>query len=100
MTRKFQGDKLVMATHNAGKLEEMRALLYPLGVTILSARDLDLAEPEETEDNFVGNARIKAHAAAQATGLPALADDSGSRAWSGSVPVVACQNRIPARALR
>ena len=77
MTRKFQGDKLVMATHNAGKLEEMRALLDPLGVTILSARDLDLAEPEETEDNFVGNARIKAHAAAQATGLPALADDSG-----------------------
>ena len=77
MTRKFQGDRLVMATHNAGKLEEMRALLEPLGVTILSAADLDLPEPDETENTFVGNARIKAHAAAKATGLPALADDSG-----------------------
>jgi len=77
MTRKFDGKKLVMATHNKGKLDEMRALLDPYGVELLSAADLDLPEPEETEDTFVGNARIKAHAAAQATGLPALADDSG-----------------------
>lgn len=77
MTRKFDGEKLVMATHNQGKLEEMRALLEPFGVDLLSAGDMDLPEPEETEDTFVGNARIKAHAAAQATGLPALADDSG-----------------------
>ncbi|MEM9551752.1 MAG: RdgB/HAM1 family non-canonical purine NTP pyrophosphatase [Pseudomonadota bacterium] len=77
MTRKFQGDRLLIATHNAGKLEEMAHLLNPLGVTVVGAAEMDLPEPQETEDNFVGNARIKAHSAAQATGLPALADDSG-----------------------
>lgn len=77
MTRKFDGDKLLIATHNKGKLEEMAALLEPYGVTVVGAADLDLPEPEETEDNFVGNARIKAHSASKATGLPALSDDSG-----------------------
>ena len=72
-----RGDRLVVATHNAGKLEEIAALLEPYGVAVTSAGALRLPEPAETEASFVGNARIKAHAAAQATGLPALADDSG-----------------------
>lgn len=75
--RKFQGDKLLVATHNKGKLEEIAALLAPYGITCVSAADMGLPEPAETEDTFVGNARIKAHAAAKATNLPALADDSG-----------------------
>lgn len=77
MTARKLGDTLLFATHNAGKLEEMRALLAPHGVTIVSAAELGLPEPEETEDSFVGNARIKAHSAAKATGLVALSDDSG-----------------------
>ncbi|MDF1716546.1 MAG: RdgB/HAM1 family non-canonical purine NTP pyrophosphatase [Antarcticimicrobium sp.] len=77
MTRKFTGDRLLVATHNTGKLEEMAHLLAPFGVTVVGAGEMDLPEPEETEDTFVGNARIKAHAAARATGLPALSDDSG-----------------------
>lgn len=77
MTRKFDSDRLLVATHNKGKLEEMAHLLEPFGVTVVGAADMDLPEPEETEDTFVGNARIKAHAAAKATGLPALSDDSG-----------------------
>lgn len=75
--RRFDGNQLVIATHNAGKLREIAALLAPFGVTVSSAADHGLAEPEETEDTFAGNARIKAHFAAQATGLPALSDDSG-----------------------
>ncbi|XOY57393.1 MAG: RdgB/HAM1 family non-canonical purine NTP pyrophosphatase [Rhodobacterales bacterium] len=75
--RRFVGDHLLVATHNKGKLEEMADLLAPFGVTLSSNADHGLPEPEETETTFVGNARIKAHAAAQATGLPALADDSG-----------------------
>ncbi|OWU85987.1 nucleoside-triphosphate diphosphatase [Oceanicola sp. 22II-s10i] len=75
--RKFDGDRLVIATHNAGKLREIAALLAPYGVTVSSAADHGLEEPAETEDNFAGNARIKAHFAAKATGLPALSDDSG-----------------------
>ena len=75
--RRFDGDRLLMATHNTGKLEEMQALLAPFGVTLSSNVDHGLPEPEETEDNFVGNARIKAQAAVKATGLPALSDDSG-----------------------
>lgn len=75
--RKFADKKLLVATHNAGKLEEISAMLAPLGIECVSAAQLNLPEPEETEDTFVGNARIKAHAAAKATGLPALADDSG-----------------------
>lgn len=66
-----------MATHNRGKLEEISALLGPHGMDVVSATDLGLAEPAETEDTFVGNARIKAHAAATASGIVALADDSG-----------------------
>lgn len=77
MTRKFLGDRLLIATHNKGKLEEMEQLLAPFGVSVVGAAEMNLPEPEETEDNFVGNARIKAHAAAKATGLPALSDDSG-----------------------
>jgi XTP/dITP diphosphohydrolase len=75
--RKFTGEKLVVATHNKGKQEEISDLLSPFGITVLSAAELGLAEPAETESTFIGNARIKAHAAAKATGLPALADDSG-----------------------
>ncbi len=77
MARRFEGERLLVATHNRGKLEEIAALLAPYGVSVVSAGDLGLPEPEETEETFVGNARIKAHAAAKATGLPALADDSG-----------------------
>lgn len=75
--REAIGDTLLVATHNAGKLEEMRAMLAPYGITVMGAKEAQLVEPEETETTFVGNARIKAHAAAKATGLPALADDSG-----------------------
>jgi len=75
--RKFAGDKILVATHNAGKLQEITEILAPHGVSVVGAAEMDLPEPEETEDTFVGNARIKAHAAAQATGLPALSDDSG-----------------------
>ncbi|MEQ6249543.1 RdgB/HAM1 family non-canonical purine NTP pyrophosphatase [Sulfitobacter sp. HNIBRBA3233] len=77
MSRKFTGDRLLIATHNAGKLQEMTELFGPRGITVVGAKEFNLPEPEETEDTFVGNARIKAHAAAKATGLPALSDDSG-----------------------
>lgn len=77
MSRKFDGKHLVVATHNAGKLEEIQALLEPYGISVSSNADHGLPEPDETETTFAGNARIKAHAAAKATGLPALADDSG-----------------------
>ena len=69
--------RLVIATHNSGKLQEFRDLLRPFGVEVLSAGELDLPEPEETGSTFVENAEIKAAAAARAAGLPALADDSG-----------------------
>ncbi|WP_375567983.1 RdgB/HAM1 family non-canonical purine NTP pyrophosphatase [Seohaeicola saemankumensis] len=75
--RKFSGDRLLVATHNKGKLDEIADLLVSFGVSVVGAAELNLPEPDETETTFVGNARIKAHAAAQATGLPALADDSG-----------------------
>ena len=75
--RKFDGRELVIATHNKGKLREIAELLAPFGVHVTSAADHGLEEPEETEDTFAGNARIKAHFAAKATGLPALSDDSG-----------------------
>ena len=75
--RKFQGSQLLVATHNQGKLEEIAQLLRPYSVEVLSADALGLPEPAETETTFVGNARIKAHAASVASGLPALADDSG-----------------------
>ena len=77
MIYSIKGKKILAATHNQGKLEEISARLGPLNVTVMSAKDLNLPEPEETEDTFVGNARIKAHAATQASGLPSLSDDSG-----------------------
>jgi XTP/dITP diphosphohydrolase len=76
MARRITG-QLVIATHNPGKLAEMRELLSPHGVTAISATDLNLAEPEETGDSFAANARIKAVAAATVAKLPAFADDSG-----------------------
>jgi XTP/dITP diphosphohydrolase len=69
--------RLVVASHNAGKVREIAALLAPLGVEAVSAGELGLPEPEETETTFAGNAALKARAAAAASGLPALADDSG-----------------------
>jgi XTP/dITP diphosphohydrolase len=75
--RLHPGDRLVIATHNAGKLAEFRQLLKSFDLDIVSAGELDLDEPEETGTTFVENARIKAHAAAEASGMPALADDSG-----------------------
>ncbi|RJL05043.1 RdgB/HAM1 family non-canonical purine NTP pyrophosphatase [Paracoccus aestuarii] len=75
--RRFAETRMLVATHNAGKLEEMRALLEPYGVEVVGAAQMDLPEPEETETTFAGNARIKARAAMEATGLAVLADDSG-----------------------
>ncbi|MBN8959152.1 MAG: non-canonical purine NTP pyrophosphatase, partial [Rhizobiales bacterium] len=69
--------RLVIATHNAGKLREMRELLAPYGVEAVAASDLGLPEPDETGTTFAANARIKAEAAAVASKLPAFADDSG-----------------------
>lgn len=69
--------KLVVATHNAGKLKELRELLAPFNLELVSAGELGLPEPDETGTTFAENARIKAEAAAEASGLPALADDSG-----------------------
>lgn len=75
--RRLTGPRLLVATHNAGKLDEMRALFAPHGIEVVGAAEMGLAEPAETEDSFIGNARIKARAAVEATGLPVLADDSG-----------------------
>lgn len=76
MHRRITG-KLVIATHNPGKLVEMRELLAPYGIEAVSAGELGLGEPDETGDTFQANARIKAVAAANAANLPAFADDSG-----------------------
>lgn len=75
--RKLTGDRLIVATHNAGKLDEIRAMTASRGLQVTGAAEAGLAEPAETGTTFVENARIKAHAAARATQLPALADDSG-----------------------
>jgi len=75
--RRLTERRLVIATHNAGKLREIAELLNPFGIETVSAGQLDLDEPPETEETFAGNARIKAHHAARQTGLPALSDDSG-----------------------
>ncbi len=75
--RRLTEKALLVATHNRGKLEEIAHLLEPYGISVTSAADHGLPEPEETGTTFVENARIKAHAATKATGLPALADDSG-----------------------
>lgn len=71
------GPKLIIATHNPGKLREIRELLAPHGIECVGAADLDLPEPEETGVSFVDNAELKAREAADLSGLPALADDSG-----------------------
>ena len=72
-----RGSRLVLASHNRGKLAEFAALVAPLGIEMVSAGALGLPEPEETAPDFYGNARLKAQAAATASGLPSLADDSG-----------------------
>lgn len=77
MTRRFVGQDLVVATHNRGKLGEIADLLAPYAIRLTSNADHGLPEPDESETTFAGNARIKAMAAMRATGLPALADDSG-----------------------
>ena len=77
MARQFDGSRLVLASHNPGKVDEIRALLAPFGVDPVGAADLGLPEPEETGDSFIANALLKARAAAAATGDTALADDSG-----------------------
>ena len=71
------GMRIVLASHNPGKLREIRDLVQPLGIEAMSAADLGLAEPEETGSTFIANARLKAEAAAGAARMPALADDSG-----------------------
>lgn len=76
-TRRFGGGKLVIASHNQGKVREIGDLLAPFGADVVSAATLGLPEPEETGATFVANAELKARAAATASGLPALADDSG-----------------------
>lgn len=85
---RLAGRKLVIASHNAGKAREIHALLAPYGVDVVSAASLNLPEPEETETTFVGNAALKARAAA-ASGLAALADDSGLEVFGlGGAPGV------------
>lgn len=75
--RRLTGGKLVLASHNAGKLREIRDLVVPHGIEVVSAAELDLPEPEETGTTFAANAKLKALASATAIGLPALSDDSG-----------------------
>lgn len=77
MIQLCRGDRLVVASHNPGKVREIDDLLRPYGIAAVGAAALGLPEPEETESTFAGNARIKAEAASRAANLPALADDSG-----------------------
>ena len=77
MARSFRERRLVVASHNPGKVTEIQALLAPFGAETVGAAALNLAEPVEDGDSFAANALIKAHAAATATGIPALSDDSG-----------------------
>ncbi|WP_306259302.1 RdgB/HAM1 family non-canonical purine NTP pyrophosphatase [Pararhizobium sp. IMCC21322] len=77
LVRRLTGGKLVLASHNAGKLREIRDLVVPHGIEVVSAAELDLPEPEETGTTFAANAKLKALASATATGFPALSDDSG-----------------------
>jgi len=77
MPRRFTGNDLVIASHNPGKVVEIRDLLRPWSVQVRSSSELDLPEPEETGTTFVANAELKARDAALRSGLPALADDSG-----------------------
>ncbi|MEE8215092.1 MAG: non-canonical purine NTP pyrophosphatase, partial [Alphaproteobacteria bacterium] len=75
--RRFEGGPLVIASHNPGKVREIADLLQPFGAEVTSAADLGLAEPIENGTTFAENAALKARAAAEASGVPALADDSG-----------------------
>ncbi|MCH7863871.1 MAG: RdgB/HAM1 family non-canonical purine NTP pyrophosphatase [Proteobacteria bacterium] len=75
--RRFESEKIVIASHNPGKVGEIATLLAPFGTDVVAAADLALGEPIETGATFVANAELKARAAAEASGLPALADDSG-----------------------
>ena len=77
MSHPFTGDRMVIASHNPGKVEEIVALLAPFAVETIAAGSLRIPEPEETGDSFEANSALKAKAAAEASGLPALADDSG-----------------------
>ena len=77
MPRRFEGSRLVIASHNPGKVIEIAALLAPFAIGVVSAGALGLPEPEEIGDSFEANAALKARAAVEASGLPALADDSG-----------------------
>ena len=77
MSRRFTGNVLLVASHNQGKVREFEALLADRVADVTSAAALGLPEPEETGDSFVANALIKARSAAETSGLPALADDSG-----------------------
>jgi XTP/dITP diphosphohydrolase len=77
MPRRFTGNRLVIASHNPGKAREIAELLAPFKIEVISAASLGLPEPEETEPTFIGNAKLKAVAAATRANLPALADDSG-----------------------
>ena len=77
MTRPFFGDRLVIASHNPGKVEEIAALLAPFDIAVVAAASLAIPEPKETGDTFEANAALKARAAVEASGVPALADDSG-----------------------
>jgi XTP/dITP diphosphohydrolase len=77
MHRLFTGDRLIIASHNEGKVLEISALLVPFAIEAVSAASLGIPEPEETGDSFEANAALKARASAEASGLPALADDSG-----------------------
>ena len=77
MARRLAAARLIVASHNAGKVREIAALLVPLGIEAVGASALGLAEPEETGDTFIANAALKARAAAEESGEPALADDSG-----------------------
>ena len=77
MPRRFTERKLILASHNKGKAKEIAELLLPFAIEVISAASLGLPEPEETEDSFIGNAKLKALAAARTAKLPALADDSG-----------------------
>lgn len=85
--------KIVIASHNKGKVREIGALLAPFGLEVVSAGDLGLREPEETEATFIGNAALKARSACLASGLPALADDSGLevRALGGAPGVLSAR---------
>ncbi len=77
IARKFDGEQLVVASHNAGKVVEITALLAPFNMEVVPASALGLAEPEESGTNFIENAELKARAACLAADLPSLADDSG-----------------------